>query len=122
MHDRKVKLQDPHPVYQKLLLRDDLRVKQFSILVSIAEVITRAVLFHKAFRILAVFRLKLKFQLNGLRALPLALTAEEESIGRIICLAGHGISCPGKLGLQRRDVGVLNMKPAKDMAFGCTMI
>jgi len=43
MSDRKVKLQDPHPVHQKLLPRDDLRVKQLSILVSIAEVITRAV-------------------------------------------------------------------------------
>ena len=27
-HDRKVKLQDPHPVYQKLLPHDGRRVKQ----------------------------------------------------------------------------------------------
>ena len=58
MSDRKVKLQDPvhflgqklhDPVYQKLLPRDDPRVKQVFILVSIAEVITRAVLFHKGY-------------------------------------------------------------------------
>jgi len=43
-------------VYQKLLLRDGLRVKQLSILVSIAEVITRAVHFSGAMRSLAVRR------------------------------------------------------------------
>ena len=54
--DREAQLRDPvhflgqklhGPVRQKLLPRDDLRVKQLSILVSIAEVITRIVLIRE---------------------------------------------------------------------------
>ena len=47
MSDRKVKLQDPHPVHQKPLPRVETRVKQLTHLVSIAGINTRTVLINR---------------------------------------------------------------------------
>ena len=118
MSDRKAKLQDPQPVHQKLLPRVETRVKQLAYLVSIAGAATRAVLILGLSQSAAT---RLAVSVVACLILP-HLTAEEKSIGWIIGLARHGISCPGKLGFERRDVGIFNMKSAKDMAFGRTVI